>query len=68
MKRTFGLLVSELVLLFSSILVFRSAWTLLDAMEWARTPAALWCMLVVGTGLTVAALAWIQSAGRKKGR
>jgi hypothetical protein len=47
------LVVGELVLLFASILVFRSAWTLLD--EYLGK-SNLWLMLVLGIILTVAAL------------
>jgi hypothetical protein len=47
------LIVGELVLLFASILVFRSSWTLLD--EYLGK-SNLWLMLVFGIILTVAAL------------
>jgi hypothetical protein len=47
------LVVGELVLLFASILVFRSAWTLLD--EYLGK-SNLWLMLVLGIILTVVAL------------
>jgi hypothetical protein len=47
------LIVGELLLLFASILVFRSAWTLLD--EYLGK-SNLWPMLVLGIILTVVAL------------
>jgi hypothetical protein len=47
------LIVGELALLFASILVFRSAWTLLDEYLGKFN---LWLMLVLGIILTVVAL------------
>jgi len=47
------LIVGELLLLFASILVFRSAWTLLD--EYLGK-SNLWLMLVLGIILAVVAL------------
>jgi hypothetical protein len=47
------LIVGELVLLFASILVFRSAWTLLDDY---LDKSNLWLMLLLGIILTVVAL------------
>jgi hypothetical protein len=47
------LIVGELLLLFASILVFRSAWTLLD--EYLGK-SNLWLMFVLGIILTVVAL------------
>jgi hypothetical protein len=47
------LIVGELLLLFASILVFRSTWTLLD--EYLGK-SSLWLMLVLGIILTVVAL------------
>jgi len=51
--RWIRLIVGELLLLFASILVFRSAWTLLD--EYLGK-SNLWLMLVLGIILTVLAL------------
>ncbi len=51
--RWIRLIVGELLLLFASILVFRSAWTLLD--EYLGK-SNLWLMLVLGIVLTVVAL------------
>jgi hypothetical protein len=51
--RWIRLIVGELLLLFASILVFRSAWTLLD--EYLGK-SNLWLMLVLGIILTVVAL------------
>ena len=51
--RWIRLIVGELLLLFASLLVFRSAWTLLD--EYLGN-SNLWLMLVLGIILTVVAL------------
>jgi NhaP-type Na+/H+ or K+/H+ antiporter len=51
--RWLRLIIGELLLLFASILVFRSAWTLLD--EYLGK-SNLWLMLVLGIVLTVIAL------------
>jgi len=51
--RWIWLIVGELLLLFASILVFRSVWTLLD--EYLGK-SNLWLMLVLGIVLTVIAL------------
>ena len=51
--RWIRLIVGELLLLFASILVFRSAWTLLD--EYLGK-SNLWLMLMLGIILTVVAL------------
>jgi hypothetical protein len=51
--RWIRLIIGELLLLFASILVFRSAWTILD--EYLGK-SNLWLMLVLGIILTVAAL------------
>ena len=47
------LIVGELMLLLASILVFRSAWTLLD--EYLGK-SNLWLMLILGIVLTIIAL------------
>jgi hypothetical protein len=51
--RWIRLIVDELLLLFASILFFRSAWTLLD--EYLGK-SNLWLMLVLGIIITVVAL------------
>ena len=51
--RWIRLIVGELLLLFASVLVFRSAWNLLD--EYLGK-SNLWLMLVLGIILTVVAL------------
>ncbi len=45
----------EMLLLFASILVFRSAWMLLDRLDWTGTTAGLWTLLLAGTVLCVLA-------------
>ena len=51
------LIVGEIVLLFASVLVFRSAWTLLD--EYLGK-SGLWLMLIIGAILTVVGLVIID--------
>jgi hypothetical protein len=51
--RWIRLIIGEFVLLFASILVFRSAWTLLD--EYLGK-SNLWLLLLLGIILTVIAL------------
>jgi len=51
--RWIRLIVGELLLLFASVLVFRSAWTLLDDY---LGKSNLWLMLLLGIILTVVAL------------
>jgi hypothetical protein len=51
------LIIGELVLLFASVLVFRSAWTLLDEYFGKSN---LWPMLTIGVILTVIGLATID--------
>ena len=55
MKPPTRLVFWEMSLLFASILVFRSAWTLLDRIEWTGTTAGLWTLLIVGAVLCVPA-------------
>jgi hypothetical protein len=50
------LILWELLLLFSSILVFRSVWLLLDKMAWASANAGLLVLLGIGSVLTMLAL------------
>lgn len=50
-----ALIVWEMLLLFASILVFRSAWILLDRCDWANGTAGLLGLLTVGGVLCVVA-------------
>jgi len=43
------LILWEMLLLFASILVFRSAWTLLDRIDWTGTTVGLWTLLAAGS-------------------
>lgn len=52
----------ELLLLFASVLVFRSIWLLLDEMKWARETTGLLALLLPGVGLCLVALRAIHSA------
>ncbi|MBP9866269.1 MAG: hypothetical protein KBC91_07700 [Candidatus Omnitrophica bacterium] len=51
----------ELLLLGSSILVFRSVWTFLDQMPWARGNAGLGGLLILGFIVAYYALAKIHN-------
>jgi hypothetical protein len=51
----------ELLLLFASVLVFRSVWLLLDGMKWARETTGLWVLLVPGVVLCLVALRAIHT-------
>ena len=49
------------MLLFASVLVFRSVWLLLDEMKWAREPPGLFVLLLPGVVLCIVALRAIHS-------
>jgi hypothetical protein len=51
----------ELLLLFASVLVFRSVWLLLDEMKWARETTGLLALLIPGVVLCIFALRAIHS-------
>jgi len=51
----------ELLLLFSSVLVFRSIWLLLDQMKWALSTTGLYVLLLPGVLLCGVALKAIHS-------
>ncbi|MBN2150956.1 MAG: hypothetical protein JW839_05910 [Candidatus Lokiarchaeota archaeon] len=65
MKQTTKTILEEVILLFSSILVFRSGWTLLDRVPWLHEDVALWIMLVAGSAVTIVAL-YLLNKQRKK--
>jgi len=48
MKKYYSLILLEHGLLFASVLIFRSIWTLLDQTQWANSSFGLWLMLVIG--------------------
>ncbi|MEN9776759.1 MAG: hypothetical protein RJB04_514 [Verrucomicrobiota bacterium] len=56
----------EMVLIGASILIFRSVWTLLDLIPWAKSPSGLAVLLGVGIVVTVAALRGIEALAGKK--
>jgi len=56
MKKNYSLILLELGLVLASVLIFRSIWTLLDQMQWARSSMGLWLMLVIGIALAALAL------------
>ena len=55
--RLLTLIIGEFILLFASILVFRSAWTLLD--EYLGY-SDLWLLLAIGIALTVVGLVLVN--------
>lgn len=61
MKNLNSLIGWELLLLFASVLVFRSAWLLLDEMKWARETTGLWALLLPGVALCLLALRAIHT-------
>ncbi len=61
MKNQISLIAWELLLLFASVLVFRSVWLLLDEMRWARETTGLLVLLLPGVVLCVIALRAIQA-------
>lgn len=52
----------EMVLLLASVLVFRSAWTLLDRWEWAGGTAGLLALFALGSGLCILAFRAINKS------
>ena len=61
MKTLNSLIGWELLLLFASILVFRSVWLLLDQMKWARETPGLLALLLPGGVLCIFALRAIHA-------
>lgn len=61
MKNRNALIGWELLLLFASVLVFRSVWLLLDEMNWARETNGLLALLLPGVVLCIVALRAIHS-------
>jgi hypothetical protein len=61
MKNRNSLIGWELLLLFASVLVFRSVWLLLDEMNWARGTNGLLALLFPGVVLCIVALRAIHS-------
>jgi hypothetical protein len=57
----------EMVLIGASILIFRSVWTLLDLIPWAKSQTGLAVLLGVGIVVTVVALRGIERLSGKKG-
>ena len=61
MKNRNSLIAWELLLLFSSVLIFRSVWLLLDEVKWARETTGLLALLLPGFVLCLVALRAIHS-------
>jgi hypothetical protein len=49
-----------MLLLFASVLVFRSAWILLDRWDWANGTGGLIALLIIGCALCVVAFRGIN--------
>jgi hypothetical protein len=63
MKPIRGSLIAwEMVLLFASIFVFRSVWTLLDRWAWAGQTPGLLTLLAVGSAVSVVAFRAINKS------
>jgi hypothetical protein len=60
MKKSTFLTIWELVLLFASILVFRSGWLLLDQFKWFSTLTGLLILLTIGFAACIIALKLIN--------
>ena len=58
----------EMVLIGASILIFRSVWTILDLIPWAKSPSGLAVLLGVGIVVTVVALRGIETLSGKEGK
>lgn len=52
-------LLAEIVLLISSIFIFRSLWTLLDSMEIMWNTSMLWTTFIGGMILTIISLRYV---------
>ena len=57
----------EMLLLGASILIFRSVWTLLDSIAWAKSKVGLTVLLVAGVLATLMALRGIEALSKKNG-
>jgi hypothetical protein len=52
----------EMLLLFASVLVFRSTWILLDRWDWANGTGGLIALLIIGCALCVVAFRGINQS------
>lgn len=55
-RRESGHFFVEILLIFASVLIFRSAWTLMDQVWLLSNNTSLWTMLVIGVVVTVASI------------
>lgn len=58
------LILSEVVLLISSVFIFRSLWTLLDRVDFMYSLSGLWVSLILGTVFTIISLRYIIKSGK----
>ena len=54
------LILSEIALIFGSVLIFRSMWILLDRIPLMNNSLVLWISLVLGVIITILALFYIS--------
>ena len=66
MNKLSSLIFWEMILIFSSILMFRSAWIFLDQIQWMSRPGGLWIAMIVGSLSGLIALWKINQPGRGK--
>ena len=57
----------EMLLLGASILIFRSVWTLLDSVAWAKGTVGLIVLLVAGVLTALVAMRSIEALSGKRG-
>ena len=57
----------EMLLLGASILIFRSVWTLLDSIPWAKGKVGLAVLLVAGVLVALIALRGLEALSKKNG-
>ncbi|MBW3011869.1 hypothetical protein KY311_01670 [Candidatus Woesearchaeota archaeon] len=53
LRKEAGHMVLEIILILASVLIFRSAWLLLDSIPGLSTFSALVIMLVIGIGVSI---------------
>jgi len=54
------IITAEIVLLFASVLVFRSMWMILDSFSFMKEQFMLWMSLLAGTAVTAFVLCYLN--------
>jgi hypothetical protein len=54
--RSYKIIICEFLLIFSSVLIFRSLWMFLDRIAFMNFDAGIWASLLVGVFITLMAL------------